>query len=237
MFGRIELAYGPMFGHKTEWLITELDGWKRGGYTVAAFKPSIDNRYSEGEISSHSGQRFPATLITAADGILENVPKHAKPSVQVVGIEEVQFLDDRVIEVAEELRSRGIMVLMNGLLTTFANEPFPFSLGRGKLNMAHLLSIVDDARRCYAICTYQNDGTTCGRRDATRTQRLFPDGRPVPYDDPLIVVGSDKEHEHMKHPRIYEARCSQHHFFSYENEILTSQELRKRQTSFFREVL
>ena len=227
--GRIELAYGPMFSHKTEWLIKELDGYKRGHYNVAAFKPKLDNRYSAEEISSHSGQRFPAFLISSAKDIVQAAMDHPAP--HIIGIEEAQFLDDLLLTAVDDLRARGKIVLINGLLTTFANEPFPFSLGNGKRTMADLLAIVDDAVRCYAICTYQQNGVTCGRRDATRTQRLFPDGKPVPYDDPLIVVGSDKEHERMEHPRIYEARCSQHHFFSHDGEALTLQELRKRQAA------
>ncbi len=224
--GRIELAYGPMFSHKTEWLITRLDGYQRAGYSVAAFRPKKDTRYSRLMIHSHSGQEWPATRICCAEDILRFLAKQR--GVQIVGIEEAQFLDDHVIEVLEELRNQHKIVVANGLLTAFNGELFPLSEGNGTKTMGDLVAIGDSVRAHTAICQYRENGSECGREDASRTQRLFLNWRPVPYDDPLIIVGGNKS-THGKHPRRYQARCPQHHFVSVGKEILPMYEFKKRQ--------
>ena len=100
----------------------------------------------------------------------------------VVAIDEAQFLDDGIVEVATSLAGRGRRVILAGLDTDFRGEPFG--------PMPHLMAIAETVDKLSAICVL------CGA-PATRTQRLI-DGEPAAWDSPTIMVGG---HE------AYEARC------------------------------
>ena len=106
----------------------------------------------------------------------------------VVAIDEAQFFDDGLPEIAELLAAEGRSVLISGLDQDFLGRPFNA--------MPTLLALADQVTKLTAICT------VCGA-DATRTQRIVG-GRPAAADDPLIVVGG------MNDDR-YEARCRAHH--------------------------
>ena len=106
----------------------------------------------------------------------------------VVAIDEAQFFDDGLSEIAELLASEGRMIVLSGLDQDFLGRPFG--------PMPTLLALADEVTKLTAICT------VCGA-EATRTQRLVG-GRPAGRDDPLIVVGGLDDER-------YEARCRAHH--------------------------
>jgi thymidine kinase len=109
-----------------------------------------------------------------------------EPDTTVVGIDEAQFFDPEVLQVAEELASRGIRVLVAGLDTDFRGEPFG--------PMPVLMSMAEHVDKLHAICM------VCGD-EASRTQRLV-NGKPARFDDPVVIVGASE---------MYEARCREHH--------------------------
>ncbi len=115
----------------------------------------------------------------------EILPKIDKDTT-VVGIDEAQFMDAEVVEVAQELAERGIRVLVAGLDTDFRGEPFG--------PMPILMSKAERVDKLHAICM------VCGD-EASRTQRLV-NGKPARYDDPVVIVGASE---------MYEARCRVHH--------------------------
>jgi thymidine kinase len=104
----------------------------------------------------------------------------------VVGIDEAQFFDADVVQIAQQLATRGIRVLVAGLDTDFRGEPF------GPIPI--LMSIAEHVDKLHAICM------VCGD-EASRTQRLV-NGQPARYDDPVVIVGASE---------MYEARCRLHH--------------------------
>jgi thymidine kinase len=104
----------------------------------------------------------------------------------VIGIDEAQFFDPEVVEVARALAEKGIRVLVAGLDMDFRGEPFgPMPL---------LMSVAEHVDKLHAICM------VCGD-EASRTQRLV-NGKPARYDDPVVIVGASE---------LYEARCRIHH--------------------------
>ncbi len=111
--------------------------------------------------------------------------------VDLVGIEEAQFFDGSVAQVADTLRQSGRHVIASGLNTDFAGRPFGA--------MPALLAMADEITMLTAICV------VCGET-ATRTQRLVG-GRPAAIDDPLIVIGGFDG----RAVETYEARCLRHH--------------------------
>lgn len=174
--GFIEVVCGPMFAGKTEELIRRAKRLKYANQNYLVFKPVIDNRYSsKAEIVSHSLLTENAILIEKSKDILE----HMNDSIEAVIIDEAQFFDQDIVEIADRLADSGVRVIIGGLDRDFKGEPFG--------PMPQLLAIAEFVVKLTAICP--KTGTP-----ATRTQRII-NGKPARMDDPLIVVGASDSYE------------------------------------------
>ncbi|GAE31284.1 thymidine kinase [Halalkalibacter hemicellulosilyticus] len=173
--GSIEVICGSMFSGKSEELIRRVRRVSFGNVKVQVFKPIIDNRYSEEEVVSHNGTKVCASPVERAMDVLAGV----EATTQVVAIDEVQFFDNAIIDIVEELANRGKRVICAGLDRDFRGEPF------GPIQP--LLAIAEDVTKLQAICPL------CGS-PASRTQRLI-NGKPASYDDPIILVGASESYE------------------------------------------
>jgi len=171
-----------MFSGKTDELIRRLVRATIAKQNVQVFKPAIDVRYAVEKVTSHAGSNFDARPVEKAADIRTRVDG----ATTVVGIDEAQFFDGEVVQVAKELADHGIRVLVAGLDTDFRGEPFG--------PMPVLMSIAEHVTKLHAICM------VCGD-EASRTQRLV-NGSPARYDDPVVIVGASE---------MYEARCRRHH--------------------------
>ena len=137
--GRIEVVCGSMFSGKTEELIRRL---RRAQFTkqrVEIFKPAIDVRYSEEDVVSHDQNHIPSTPIESSASILL-----LSSNIDVVGIDEAQFLDAGLPDVCNELANRGVRVIIAGLDMDFRGVPFG--------PMPALCAIADDVTKVHAIC-------------------------------------------------------------------------------------
>ena len=123
------------------------------GKCVQIFKPSVDTRYSEDHIVSHSELRIPADTARTAAELLTRV----RSDTEVVGIDEGQFFDAELPNVAAELASRGVRVIVAGLDQDYLGKPFE--------PMPQLLAIAEFITKTRAICM------VCGN-PANHTQRL-----------------------------------------------------------------
>ena len=180
--GSIEVVCGSMFSGKTDELIRRLVRATIAKQKVQVFKPAIDIRYAVEKVTSHAGANYDAIPVANATEI------HAKldSETTVVGIDEAQFFNAEVAEVAQELAARGVRVIVAGLDLDFRGEPFgPMPL---------ILAKAERVDKLHAICM------VCGD-EASRTQRLV-NGKPAKYDDPVVIVGASE---------LYEARCRAHH--------------------------
>ena len=180
--GWIETISGCMFAGKTEELIRRIKVLEFAKKEIMVFKPSIDNRYSETKVVSHAGSSVESFVISDPLEILEMV----KDSTQVVAIDEVQFFDESICAVCNQLADSGIRVMVAGLDTDFRGEPFG--------PMPKLLTEAEFVTKLAAVCN------KCGA-PATRTQRII-NGKPASYNDPIIMVGASES---------YEARCRHCH--------------------------
>lgn len=100
--GWIEVVCGGMFSGKTEELIRRARRSHIAGQKVIIVKPAIDNRYSEDEIVSHNENALPSIVVDTADQIIL-----LTSGAKVVCIDETQFFDDRVVDVANTLANDG----------------------------------------------------------------------------------------------------------------------------------
>lgn len=137
--GRIEVVCGSMFSGKTEELIRRVKRAVFARQRVEIFKPSIDTRYSEEEVVSHDRNSIRSTMVDTSASILLLASE-----IDVVGIDEAQFLDDGLPAVCNELANRGIRVIVAGLDMDFKGVPFG--------PMPALCAIADDVTKVHAIC-------------------------------------------------------------------------------------
>ncbi|MHB0948829.1 MAG: thymidine kinase [Gemmatimonadaceae bacterium] len=181
--GWIEVVCGVMFSGKSEELIRRVRRSMIARRKVQVFKSHLDARYAGiYHVSSHDGRTVEAVPVDNSVQIAERI----EPDTQVIAIDEAQFLDAGIVEVATALAERGRRVIVAGTDTDFRGEPFGA--------MPQLLAIAEVVDKLHAICVI------CGN-PASRNQRLI-EGRPARYDSPVIMVGSAES---------YEARCRHCH--------------------------
>ncbi len=137
--GWIEVICGSMFSGKTEELIRRLRRAEFAKQDLILFKPSVDVRYSNKNVVSHRGTEFNAMLVANSKEILGYVDKQ-----KVVAIDEAQFFDDQLVEVASELAGRGIRVILAGLDMDYTGTPFG--------PMPALLASAEYVSKVHAIC-------------------------------------------------------------------------------------
>jgi len=138
--GWIEVICGSMFSGKSEELIRRLRRAQIARQRVQIFKPKLDARYSQDHIVSHSDMKIKAQLVLAAAEILDLVDKRT----QVIGIDEGQFFDLRLVAVCNELADAGKRVIVAGLDQDFRGRPFD--------PMPQLLSVGEYITKTLAIC-------------------------------------------------------------------------------------
>ena len=166
--GRIEVICGSMFSGKTEELIRRMKRAKFAKQKVEIFKPAIDTRYSEEDVVSHDQNSIHSTPIDASGAILL-----LASDIDVVGIDEAQFLDDNLVDVCNELANRGIRVIIAGLDMDFKGVPFG--------PIPALCAIADEVTKVHAICV------KCGAL-AYVSHRLVA-------DEHRVMLGEQSEYE------------------------------------------
>ena len=166
--GRIEVVCGSMFSGKTEELIRRMRRAKFAKQKVEIFKPSIDTRYSDIEVVSHDQTSIKSTPVDTSSSILL-----LSSDIDVVGIDEAQFLDDGLVDVCNELANRGVRVIIAGLDMDFKGKPFG--------PMPALCAIADEVTKVHAICV------RCGAL-AYLSHRLV-------HNDKQVLLGEKMEYE------------------------------------------
>jgi thymidine kinase len=149
--GWIEVIAGCMFSGKTEELIRRIRRAQIARQKVAIFKPKIDTRYSADHIVSHSDAKLLSSVVSSSAELI-----HLAADAQVVGIDEGQFFDMGIVDVAEELANSGKRVIIAGLDQDYRGKPFE--------PMPQLLAVAEYITKTLAICV------VCGN-PADRTQR------------------------------------------------------------------
>jgi len=183
--GRIEVITGSMFSGKTEELIRRLIRAKIAQQKILAFKANLDERYDKVDIRSHSGMSLESVPVSVTVEGVEQIRKYIEEynkkigGIDVIGIDEVHFFHDSIVELCDELADRGMRVIVAGLDLNFADEPFG--------PMGRLLAKAEYVDKLRAVCVH------CGA-DGTKTQLK---SKVVPNASKVIIGGAEK----------YEARC------------------------------
>jgi len=175
--GWLEVVCGPMFSGKSEELIRRLRRVEIAGQRSLIVKPQIDDRYDVSHVVSHAGAKMRAVTVDSSHEVLWLARGY-----DAVGIDEVQFFDDRIVDSIDALVRGGARVVAAGLAQDFRGLPFG--------PMPTLLCVAEFVDKLEAVCH------KCGG-PATMTQRLVG-GQPASFAGETIVVGARDS---------YEARC------------------------------
>lgn len=176
--GWIEVICGSMFSGKTEELIRRLNRARIARQRVEIFKPMIDTRYDETNVVSHNENSILSTPVSSATQILLLTNE-----VDVVGIDEVQFFDDEIVEVCNKLAGQGIRVIVAGLDMDFTGKPFG--------PMPALMATAEYVTKVHAICILCGNLAQYSFRK-TADQKLVMLGETDSYD-PLCRACFDAE--------------------------------------------
>ncbi|MEI8049098.1 MAG: thymidine kinase [Bacteroidota bacterium] len=117
--GWIEVIVGSMFSGKTEELIRRLTRARIAKQKVEIFKPEVDKRYDEINVVSHNENSIRSIPVQSSSQILLYID-----GMDVVGIDEAQFLDADLPEVCNYIANQGIRVVVAGLDMDFQGKPF-----------------------------------------------------------------------------------------------------------------
>ena len=166
--GWVELITGSMFSGKTEELIKRLKQAKLATLKVEIFKPSLDKRYSETEIVSHNATSLNSISVSNPDEILKFVS-----AAEVVGIDEVQFFDQRLLQVCNILANQGVRVIVAGLDMDFRAQPFG--------PIPSLCAVAESVTKLSAICMKCGQSAHFSHRISNKNE--------------LILLGEKNEYE------------------------------------------
>jgi thymidine kinase len=165
--GCVEVVCGSMFSGKTEELLRRVKRARLARLPVQLFKPQVDSRYDAVKVVSHAGEQAEALPVGSAAELERNVDEQTR----VVGVDEVQFFDDDIVQVVERLADRGVRVICAGLDLDYRGVPFG--------TMPALLAVAEQVTKLQAVCSQ------CGA-PATRSQRL------VAREGQLFVGGASE---------------------------------------------
>lgn len=164
--GWIEVICGSMFSGKTEELLRRLRRAQLAGQDILIIKPETDVRYSPNEVVSHDARGMASISVGHSSEIME-----LSGQAQVIGIDEAQFFDHELSDVAQKMALNGKRVVIAGLDMDYKGKPFG--------PIPYLLSVAEYITKVHAICPH------CGNL-ATHSYRLTE-------ADQQVLLG-EKEH-------------------------------------------
>src|SRR2546425_4454432 len=165
--GWIEVIAGVMFSGKSEELIRRVRRAVIAKKQVQVFKSHRDARYAGlYSTSSHDGVTVEAEPVDSA----EEIGRRLRKETEVLAVDEAQFLDDGIIDLANRLADQGVRVILAGTDVDFRGLPFG--------PMPTLMCIAEVVDKFQAICV------VCGG-PATPKHRLRHD-QPAPREWPAI---------------------------------------------------
>lgn len=142
--GSIEVICGAMFSGKTEELIRRLKRARIARLQINLFKPKVDTRYHSDDIVSHDQSRIEAQPVQSSAEVLAFVNAIGTENIDVVGIDEAQFFDEGILDVARALSARGIRVVVAGLDMDYLGVPFG--------PMPSLMAIAEQVTKLHPVC-------------------------------------------------------------------------------------
>lgn len=138
--GWIEIIVGPMFSGKSAELIKRAKTLSHANRPFLVFKPKIDNRWSDNKVVSRIGLDFETHLISKSS----QIQKFITPKIKWILIDEIQFLDKKLVKIVNDLANSGIRVIVAGLDMNYKGQPFEIS--------SQIMGIAELVTKLTAVC-------------------------------------------------------------------------------------
>lgn len=162
----LTVVTGPMFSGKTTELIRRIHCAQIARQRTLILKPTTDTR-SGLEVVSHSGLRWVAALAEVCH------PFRIPREVDVLGVDEAQFLGEAWVTAIDAMVNDGKEVILACLNQDYRGQPFGIA--------DRLLAMADNVVHLKAVCL------ACGAKDsATKTFRTSAS------ESQVEIGGSDK---------------------------------------------
>lgn len=165
---RFEIIIGCMSAGKSSELIRRIERARLAYLPTVIFRPTTDTRAKPDLVESRNGLQSQAIVVDTPRDML----KYSLQAV-VIGIDEVQFFDNDIVEVVLTLLKQRKKIIASGLDLDYKGKPFGPVPG--------LLALADRVDKLMAVCR------KCGSDFACRTQRTVQSSE-------QILVG-DSEYE------------------------------------------
>lgn len=138
--GWIEVITGGMFSGKSEELIRRIRRAEIARQRVQIFKPVIDDRFDVERIVSRDNRGLDAIAVTSSEELRSKIAF----GVKVMGIDEAQFFDEGIVDIAMEMADAGVRVIAAGLDQDYLRRPFG--------PMPALLAVAEYVSKMHAVC-------------------------------------------------------------------------------------
>ena len=171
--GKLIVHTGSMFSGKTSNLENHVKRFKIAGYNTVAFKPAIENRYSESQIVTHDHTSINAISVKNIEEINEYLSEF---NPNVIAIDEIQFLGGKIDDIVESINGflkKGITVVVAGLDMDYTGKPFEI--------VKELMPISDYLYKHHAVCVKCGGDAWISHRKSGGKER--------------IKIGADKDYE------------------------------------------
>jgi thymidine kinase len=170
--GRIEVVCGPMFSGKSEELLRRLKRARIAKKKYQLFKPAIDDRYSETEVVSHSGERLECQVLHTSLHLSDQY--NLDLDTEIVAFDEAQFFGVQLLSLATSLANMGKRVIIAGLDMDSRGKPFG--------PMPSLMAVAEEVLKLTAVCE------ACGE-SATHTYRKTNE------EEGQVLVGAGEHYQ------------------------------------------
>ena len=138
--GWIEVISGGMFSGKSEELVRRVRRALIARQKTQVFTPATDVRHAQNRVITRDEREIGAVSVKDSAELRDRLDL----GVEVVGIDEAQFFDDGLVDLAMSLADAGIRVIVAGLDQDFARRPFG--------PMPRLLAVAELVDKMHAVC-------------------------------------------------------------------------------------
>ena len=147
---------GPMFGAKTSRLLSTIDRFSYQNRKVIAFKPRIDRRYSQTDITTHNGISIEAHAVNTGEEIIKETLDRDE-EIDVVAVDEA-FMIEGAAESLLKLFRLGKTIVVSSLQLSASGNVFT--------EIRDMMPWATKIEVCPAVCTISG-------RDAYYTHKKF----------------------------------------------------------------
>lgn len=145
---KLTVFTGSMFASKSSALISQGERHSIAGHNVVYVKPFSDTRVLDGSIAdglyTHSGRGVEAVTLQESTYLLNAKTWIAINLADVILFDEVQFYEGKIVDIIQELLSKGKVVYVAGLDMDYKGKHFNVT--------ANLMGIADDVHKLKAVC-------------------------------------------------------------------------------------